>query len=87
MESRTQEWNSNDPIRLGSGGLTFGETYCELQGGYFGIPKPALGWTPMTFQIVCQTDETTDPSTTHMPYMPTVAGVGSARSFHWSSQR
>jgi len=74
--------NNNDPI-LGGGVLTSGDTYCEIQGSYLAIRKPENGWMPMTFQIVCQTDENTDGSRKIFPaFAPTVAGYGSASSFH-----
>lgn len=67
--------NNNDPALSGVGGVTFGDTYCELQGAYFSIPKPAFGWMPMTFQIVCQSDETIE-------RLGIVAGYSSTPSFH-----
>lgn len=48
--------NINDPV-LNGGGMSFGDTYCHMEGGYWKINAPNSGWNSKTFEIVCQTDE------------------------------
>lgn len=66
--------NASNPVLASGGGMSFGDTYCHMQGGYWKINAPEIGWSPMTFEIVCQTDEGFTANTSDSNYMPGVAG-------------